>query len=157
MSSRKDSIQQCSRSFDSWISKDACVQKMVDDLDAWLDRVPDNWPFRFYEFRERLPGLVSRLEDQFRTECEVTSCLAECHPQPHPEVDATERQSCRDQKNILRRLKNLLSLVSPANHDKLTWDDAIYEFRLICDAIEQHRDQQIESFSALSPSSPPTC
>ena len=137
--------------YQRWQAEDRELEACIDEVRDWMQEVNQLGIPHFGETATRLRPLRARLVSHFAHEDEMVSQLAELYPPSSPEVDAVRRQSHRDHGQLLERLDDLIQRLEQTEPPFDSWQTAIDQVELFVDVLEQHEDQESESFEMLIP------
>ena len=137
--------------FQAWKAEDRELESSIDAVRDWMQEVSQLGIPHFGETATRLRPMRARLEVHFAHEDEMVTQLAELYPPSSPEIDAVRRQSDRDHSRLLERLDGLIDRLDQTEPPFASWQAAMEEVELFVDVLEQHEDQESESFEMLIP------
>jgi hypothetical protein len=87
----------------------------------------------------------------FAREDQLIGQLADLYPTSSPQVDAVRRQASGDHDQLCERLDNLIERLDQVVPPFASWQNAMDEVELFVDALEQHEEQESETFKMLMP------
>ena len=145
-------VQQTLKSiYDRWRSEDRQLEACIDSVRLWMHEVNQIGIPHFGETASRLGPLRERLLIHFERESELIDQLAEVYTPGSPEVDAVRRQSVHDHELLIGRLDELIERLTRVVPPFASWQSAMDEVEMFVDVLEQHEDQESESFEMLIP------
>ena len=138
--------------FSVWKEEDRELEKRLDFIREWMLAVGEAGVPRFSETATRLTNLRSHLVRHFQREDELSHQLTKFYKKPCPEIEAMQRQAARDHLQLLGRLDELVKNLNASEPPFDSWRAAIDQFDGFIGALEQHEEQESESFCAMMPS-----
>jgi iron-sulfur cluster repair protein YtfE (RIC family) len=151
MVTRSDTKQTVESLSAQWHQGHAELGEFFDECRQWAYEVAQTGFPHFGELAERLKQLRERLADHFTREDEISDQLVALHGAPSPEADANRRRAQADHEHLLVRLDGLISKLGELEPPFDSWQQAIGEVELFCDALDQHEEQESDCIAWLLP------
>ncbi len=137
--------------YDRWQAEDRELQSSIDAVRDWMREVNQLGIPHFGETATRLRPLRDRLVTHFDREDEMVVQLAELYPASSPEMGGVRRQSSSDHEKLFGRLDDLIERLNQPEPPFSSWEAAMQEVQLFVDVLEQHEEQESDSFEILMP------
>jgi len=135
----------------SWQAEDRELEAFIDQVRDWMLEVNQLGIPHFGETATRLRPLRTRLVTHFEHEDEMVAQLSKLYPPSSPEIEAVRSQSSHDHRQLLARLDELIDRLDQPDPTFTSWQAAMDEVELFVNALEQHEEQESESFEMLIP------
>lgn len=134
-----------------WRDDHRKLNEFFDEHRRWAYDIGQRGVPHFGETADRLKRLRAQLTEHFARENEICDQLTAIVVSPSPEVDANRRQVEADHANLLARLDTLINKLSELDPPFESWQQAVEQVELFCDALEQHEEQESDCITWLLP------
>lgn len=151
MKTRTDTTETVERLTHQWQQGHHDLNSFFGEHRQWAYEIAQRGFPHFGETADRLKQLRLRLTEHFRQEDEISERLAKLGETPSPEVEANRRQVAIDHGCLLSRLDTLIGRLSELEPPFESWQAAVEEVELFCDALEQHEEQESDCLNWLVP------
>lgn len=151
MKTRTDTEQTIERLTYQWRDDHKKLDEFFDEHRRWAYDIGQRGIPHFGETADRLKQLRERLAEHFAREDEICDQLLAIADSPSPEVESNRRQVATDHVNLLTRLDKLISNLSELEPPFDSWQQAVEQVELFCDALEQHEEQESDCITWLVP------
>ncbi len=140
-----------SQLFEEWKREHTVLEHLAGELGTWMNDDFRRGNSLLAEATARLRGLHERLNQHFDVEDSITDVLAEDRGVDRPEINGLREMTASDHRHLATRLRSLINRLDNAQSQLQSRQEAIDEFNLILDAIEQHEEQEAAQVNWLRP------
>lgn len=134
-----------------WRLDDRELIEFFNQFRQWAYEIAQRGFPHFGETADRLRQLRHQLVEHFAHEDEICRRLVQISGALSPEVDANCRQVACDHERLLSRLDALVAQLSDLEPPFDSWQAAVEQVERLCDAIEQHEEQESDCIGWLLP------
>jgi uncharacterized protein (DUF3084 family) len=127
------------------------LESHIDVIRDWMISVSQLGIPRFGETAGRLKQLRARLALHFDHETDISAQLTSLYASNSVELNGVRRQMDHDHRNLLQRFDELIQRLEELDPPFSSWESATEEVELLVVALEQHEDQEADSFRTLIP------
>ncbi len=151
MSTEKaDSNVKLTKLFKDWKDEHKRLDGMMLDLFEWMNSGSHRQSPPYREAVERLKKLLELLNLHFAQEAMLNIALAENHGGVSCEIAAVGERIASEHQTLSERLQSIIEIFSQPERDSAGWPEAVVQFNLFYDVLEQHEEQEENSVQWLA-------